>query len=257
MGLFVSGAGLKKILRAWAFHPNWRCYLCGKEVFSADKLCEDCERALPRLETRTTCRHCGRETAKDTPVCDFCKERLTATYAMRSAFSYGGDVRLAIHRYKYERAEYLLDFFGDELYATYLRAGWEADACVFVPMTEKDLKKKTFHHNRKLAEAFAARAGLPVLDVLKKKRETPSQVGLGFYGRMKNISGAFSVKTRKAIKDKVLVLVDDVTTTGSTGEELATVLKRSGAKRVYLLTVASVAPSKGEQYGIDSVHFRQ
>ena len=59
---------------------------------------------------------------------------------------------------------------------------------------------------------------------------------------MENLKGAFKVTDRKGIKDKVVVIVDDVTTTGQTAEAVAERLKRAGAKTVYLITVASLPP---------------
>ena len=60
--------------------------------------------------------------------------------------------------------------------------------------------------------------------------------------RLKNLKGVFKVKDKKLIKEKTIVIVDDVTTTGATAQAVAERLKSVGAKSVYLLTIASVPP---------------
>ena len=79
-------------------------------------------------------------------------------------------------------------------------------------------------------------------DGIIKVKETKRQATLSRDDRLKNLKGAFRVKNKKEIKDKTVLIVDDVTTTGATGEAVAEKLKKAGAKAVYLLTVASLPP---------------
>jgi predicted amidophosphoribosyltransferase len=75
-------------------------------------------------------------------------------------------------------------------------------------------------------------------NVLIKVKETLPQVGLTAKEREKNIKGSFLVKNDKEIKNKKIILVDDVFTTGSTMEEACRALKEVGAKQVWGITVA-------------------
>ncbi len=114
------------------------------------------------------------------------------------------------------------------------------DAFVFVPMTEKAEKKRGYNQSRLIAGELSRRSGIPVLDAVTKLRETGAQKALGRTEREKNLEGCFHVADRKGVKNKNLLIIDDTLTTGSTVSELATVLKRAGAKEVNALTLTSV-----------------
>ena len=113
---------------------------------------------------------------------------------------------------------------------------------VYVPMTEKALKKRGYNQSKLLAEALSLKTEVPVLDCVVKVKETKRQATLKRGERLKNLKEAFRVCDKKAVKDKTIVLVDDVTTTGATAEVIAERLKSAGAKLVYLITVASTPP---------------
>ena len=85
-------------------------------------------------------------------------------------------------------------------------------------------------------------------DVLERSRDTQSQTGLTPHQRRENLRGAFKVKDRDKISGRELLLVDDVFTTGATASECARVLRRAGASRVWVATVARTL--KAEVKGI-------
>ena len=76
------------------------------------------------------------------------------------------------------------------------------------------------------------------MDTLVRHRETASQVGLTRHQRRENLRGAFGVVDPERIMTRNVLLVDDVYTTGTTVSECARVLRRAGASRVYVATVA-------------------
>ena len=88
-----------------------------------------------------------------------------------------------------------------------------------------------------LAAAFASRQGLVFRRLLRKRRWTPRQAGLGRRQRLRNLRGVFAVRRIRRIPSRVL-LVDDVLTTGSTVKECAATLKSAGVERVDVLAVA-------------------
>ena len=89
------------------------------------------------------------------------------------------------------------------------------------------------------------RSGLTLAaGVLDRKRATESQTGLTDHQRQENVRGAFLVTSPEPIKDQDVLLVDDVFTTGATASECARVLRRRGADRVFVATVARVLKSE-------------
>ena len=75
-------------------------------------------------------------------------------------------------------------------------------------------------------------------NILVKNKNTADQVGKGRKERLKNLENAFSVKDAQAIKDRFIILLDDVITTGATMEEAGRVLRASGAKKILFLAIA-------------------
>jgi ComF family protein len=75
-------------------------------------------------------------------------------------------------------------------------------------------------------------------DVLERKRETKSQIGLTIHQRQENVRGAFAVRRAEEVNGREVLLVDDVYTTGATVSECARVLRRAGTTKVWVATVA-------------------
>lgn len=109
------------------------------------------------------------------------------------------------------------------------RAGLAAEVLTWVPGQAADIKARGFDHAEALAQALAARLGLPLRPLLARSRAVPHQVGLSATARRANLRGAFialpPVPRRVAI-------VDDVLTTGATAGACAAVLRGAGCHRV-------------------------
>ncbi len=118
-----------------------------------------------------------------------------------------------------------------------------ADALVPVPLHRFRLLRRRYNQAALLAQALAKSCRLPCLpETLRRTRATPSQGHLGYKERQKNVKNAFTVTPRYAgfVKDKTLILIDDVYTTGATAKECAEVLLDAGAREVHILAVARV-----------------
>ncbi|MBL4694461.1 ComF family protein [Candidatus Gracilibacteria bacterium] len=140
---------------------------------------------------------------------------------------YSGAVRKLIKQLKYKFSQEVVSVLGEVL-----RAGYDGGVLVAVPLSVKRMKYRGFNQ----AELLALELG-EVFKCLCRVRDTESQAKLSAGGRKVNLKGAFCVTEDVSGMD--LLLVDDVSTTGSTLEECAGVLKRAGAKRVRGIVVAS------------------
>lgn len=228
-------------LRRYFFNPKWRCLACGKEIFDDRDFCEQCERTLP-YNDGAICGHCGRKVIAYEEYCSTCKNVLVSLDKCRSAFVYAQPISTLIKKAKYNNGRYLIDYFSSVLENIYLKNYFNADYLVFVPMTEKAKKKRGYNQSELLARNLSKRINVPVLDCIKKIKDTERQATLNRKERIKNLDGAFRVHDKKTIKDKSVVIVDDVSTTGSTAQVIAERLKNAGAKIVNLITVASASP---------------
>ena len=147
-------------------------------------------------------------------------------------------LRELIHVYKYGRVKTLARPLGG-LLAAALPRDERFDAMAPAPLHWRRQWQRGFNQSELLARDLARRTGIPVVHALRRVRSTSIQAGLINTARRKNVAGAFCARPR-LVAGKRILLIDDVMTTGSTAAACASALKRAGAARVALLTVARV-----------------
>ncbi len=239
-------------------------------LFPAD--CRLCKAPLANLSRLPVCPECLDHVASLTgPVCAVCGERLfgagaTATvplcgmcgraappYVKAVAYgSYDGNLRELIHLLKYERVLPAADALGGFLAVAMEGLGAELTArpvAVPVPLDKQRLRARGFNQADRIARAALGRlrghrgtwqqVELDT-DGLRRVRPTQSQTGLTRHQRRANLRGAFAVAEPERIAGQDVVIVDDVFTTGTTASECARVLRRAGARSVFVATVARV-----------------
>ncbi len=232
---------IDKILKKYFYNPTWRCLSCGAEVFEKERFCPECKNSLP-YNDKAICEHCGRAVIAFEQQCSTCKNILVDLDKCRSPFVYAPPISALIKKAKYERGIYLLDYFAEQLSLTYFQNYFNSDYLTYIPMTEKAIKRRGYNQSKILAEKLSLLINVPVLDCIKKVKETERQATLGRAERLKNLDDAFRVFDKKSVKDKSILIIDDVSTTGATAQAIAKRLKNAGAKIVNLLTVASTPP---------------
>ncbi len=242
-GLRARAASLARHVELLVF-PSF-CRLCSRPLGRPGEkvVCRECWEALaPRRGPACLC--CGRffEGAGGDHLCGRCLERVPPYTVHRSCGRYDGVLRDLILLFKYGRVSAL----GRPL-ARFAAAALEAeeglwmgaDGLVPVPLHAKRKRERGFNQSQVLARELARIRGLAVVDnALVKVRNVPPQASLEAAGREANARGAYRVRRRARVEGRVLVLVDDVFTTGSTLGECGLVLKRAGAREVRALTLA-------------------
>lgn len=172
--------------------------------------------------------------------CALCRSGLRSFDAVYCYGSYEGALRELIHLYKYGGVRTLAKPLGD-LLASALPREERFDAVAAVPLHWRRRWQRGFNQSELLARTIAARAAIPVLRALRRVHSTQTQAGLSNTARRRNVATAFEcARGAAALAGKRILLIDDVLTTGSTAAACARVLKRAGASRVALLTVARV-----------------
>lgn len=112
-----------------------------------------------------------------------------------------------------------------------------------VPLHKSRQNFRGFNQSELLAKLLAQKLGLEYQDLLIRRKKTKTQVGLESWQRKQNIKGAFLLNSQPKADHPLddnsqIILVDDVWTTGSTLKECCYILKRNGAKKVWVLTLA-------------------
>ena len=183
--------------------------------------------------------------AADEVRCALCR-RLEPPYLKAAAYgSYEGGLRELIHLLKYDGVRPAASVLGRMLAeATAILEPLFTESCVAVvpvPLHLRKRRQRGFNQTEMIARAalkLMAGNRFELQPVLQRTRETQSQIGLSRHQRRENLRGAFAVTAPEAIRGCEVLLVDDVFTTGTTASECARVLRRAGAAKVYVATVA-------------------
>lgn len=237
------------------------CSLCGQELTQAGLLgvCERCWASLEPWQG-AACACCGLPFASERALdsapaqCSWCREGTFKFDGARSYGLYAGNLRAAVLQLKFQRREQLGRRLGELLAGAW---GGVAEAfpgglpvVVPVPLHPSRQRERGFNQAELLAlglcQALAQtdRAAVPHIETrcLRRTRATAPQTGLSLRARQENVRGVFSVAQPECVRERVVVLVDDVMTTGSTLSACAGALKDVGARAVFGLTLARATP---------------
>ena len=252
-GSSLARAGLHVLDAVLAVTLAPVCAACHRVLHSplGGPVCEHCWAALRPL-VGPTCRTCGVPiaaggvaSAHDEP-CVACRRRPSAVDWGRVAADYSGSLRDIIHAFKYEGRRSLAGPLSRVLADAGASVLAGADGVVAVPLHPWKRLRRGFNQAAELARGL----GPPVVPALWRVRATGAQVGLAAAMRRRNVRDAFvpSPLLRYGLRDhavanRVMVLVDDVRTTGATLHECARALKQMGAREVRSLALAQ-APAR-------------
>ena len=196
------------------------------------------------------CRTCGdslpswRVISVALEQCPRCRRRRGLVDAARAAGEYEGSLRGILHAFKYECRRVLAGPLAAMMRAAGAGILGDADASVPVPLHPW----RRMHRGFNQADDLARRLDLPMLRALTRGRATAPQTGLNAAARRRNVRHAFRLspflsreRCRRQLEARIIVLIDDVRTTGATLDACAAALKGAGAREVRALTVARAA----------------
>lgn len=252
-GLALAGptglAWIKRLIDAGVdllFPPQ--CVACHR---SGSWLCATCTASIEVIHP-PLCRRCGLPLqppgAGETPPlrCSGCREASTEWEALLAYAYHAGALREAIHQFKYEDLRCLAPVLGGLMadgWKSLAPDGWQPHAIVPIPLHPSRQRQRGYNQATLLARELSAHLRCQMADnVLIRVRATAPQVGLGVHERRENVQGAFRCQDDR-LRDKRIMLVDDVCTTGSTLESACLALKEAGAASVLAYTLARVRPA--------------
>lgn len=152
--------------------------------------------------------------------------------ALAALAPFEGCLRNTIHALKYDGLQALAAPLGEMLAHHLAEIGWPPGLVVPVPLHPERQAARGYNQAALLAREMARCLGWPCSEALARTRQTASQVGLGHAERQDNVRGAFSVTQPDIVRDRDILLVDDVYTTGATLHECALALQDGGARSV-------------------------
>ncbi len=231
----------KRVANAFrlALYPeDITCDICGGELTAQTRyrICASCLEKLPFVRGHR-CVACGVPLSDEADYCNRCKEDRGVFVKNRSPLVYDGEAKRLMYALKFGKKTYIAKTLGALMADEFLKCNMTADIIVFVPMTRPEEKKRGFNQAELLATEIGARLNIPVLPALVKTRETSAQKQLKGKDRAKNLEGAFSCVFDE-VKNRSILLIDDIFTTGATANECTKELLKRKAREVNVLTCA-------------------
>ncbi len=220
------------------------CGICGGSVEKSESgvVCESCWQKTALFDgTETVCHKCGRflsEKPSDFQTfCHLCDEHFYD--AARAAGLYEDALQTSILHLK--REPFVAKYLQKILIETFNRVEFQdTDLIIPVPLSKKRFLERGFNQAAVLTDILAKHLNIKSdLQSLVRIIHTPMhRAGMDTKAREITVENAFAVTRPNLIKDKNILLADDVFTSGATASFCAKSLKKSGAKQVYVLTIA-------------------
>lgn len=232
-----------------------RCHICNAKLISnlqewreknnllgKDLLCPRCINSLPKISlySENTCEICATPITKETIRCKYCQENeLFAIDKTIASFIYDFPIRNLILSLKTNPNPAIAKFLAQSLYAEIYahKIVKDFDTIIPMPMHPNRLTIRGFNQSILISKYLSKLMCIPFdINVIYKIRDSGSQEGRSRKQRFSSVKKCFSANTK--VRDKNLLLLDDVMTTGASLNEIAQTLKKQGAKNCIAIVVA-------------------
>jgi len=214
------------------------CPFCNK--ISKEGICSTCRKTVKTIE-EPRCFSCGKPVkAMETEYCYDCSKTNVAFDQGKSLYLHQEKVVDALYGLKFFNQRINGQLLGEELASHFYKEikRWGIQEIVPIPMHPSKQRRRGFNQSEVIAEGLGKALNIPVNNQLVYRiRKTKALKDLEREQRIRNLDGAFGIpKSRKV--PKVVLLVDDIYTTGVTMNKVAKVLKKAGCEKVYFLTIS-------------------
>lgn len=220
------------------------CSVCHKFTDKHGRLCSECWNKINWI-TNPKCYKCGYPFPADldlnkNSMCPICYAKKTKIDWIRSACVYDDESKNIILPFKHCGQISYATFMSNSMISLLPELPTTIDIVLPVPLAYRRLVKRGYNQAVLLARPIAKQLNVH-LDLNSINRKYKSDMGhKNFAQRKDNIKNVFNVKNKNVFKDKRILLVDDVMTSGATLEELSRVLKMNGAAFVGAITFCRV-----------------
>lgn len=233
---------MKEILESFVnllFPPL--CIICKEK--NINFLCNRCKAKINFIKNNF-CARCGTPAEgkiTEGAICGKCKTEKTYFVISRSVGVYSDTLKEIIHAFKYNKKKYLAKPLGN-LLIEYLIENFNInniDIVIPIPLHKKREDERGFNQSELLAKEISNKLKIQISNnILFRTKNTLPQFALSPEDRYENIKGAFEIRNGELIKDKNILVVDDICTTGATLKEASKTLAKAKPKGIYCLTLA-------------------
>lgn len=214
------------------------CCLCQK-VIAKPGLCSQCRNSFT-VAVPPLCTRCGGRCDSILSICSHCLAAHRAWDQGWTIWRYGQGVATAIKDYKYHDKTYWARYFGEHMAQKLATVADLPDCITYIPLHWFRHLHRGYNQSQEVAETLSSHLNIPCKRILVRVKLTRQQAGLRRRERLKNLKRAFKVRSGKAdyVKDRHILLIDDVLTTGATLQAAAIELKRAGARKISIICIA-------------------
>ncbi len=215
------------------------CAYCKKKI-PKNYLCRECKEKIILLYP-PRCPYCFRKLFhyRITP-CKRCSKKIIYYSNLISITAYQEPMPTLIHSFKYHNLDYLKNLFSQLMISHLTKIGFNGsnyDGIVPVPLHKHQLKARGYNQSLLLAKLLSNYFKIPLSDdIISVTEFRPSQTKFKRQKRQKNVEGIFRIA--KELKNRNIILIDDVFTTGATINSCSQVLKENGAKIITVITLS-------------------
>ncbi|RMH18549.1 MAG: ComF family protein [Gammaproteobacteria bacterium] len=209
------------------------CLACRNARAESIGLCRACLGRLPKNEH--CCRFCA-EPMLQADLCGRCTQKRPAFDDMFAPFVFAEPVDALIREMKYGKKPEMCRALA-RLFLQRIRHGPRPEVLIPVPLHPHALRKRGFNQAAELAKVLGRSLDMAVWQGVVRVKNTPRQSSLSLAARRRNLQGAFRIP-EKIPSFQHVAIVDDVVTTGTTVETLASLLKKNGVRHVEVWSLA-------------------
>ncbi len=216
-----------------------RCPVCDEVLSVGQQICSSCRPFMLRAR-EPVCMRCGKPLESERE--EYCMDCAAGTHLFRqgrAVFLYGGQIRGSLYRFKYHgRREYARYYAGvaADVWGQWMKSRG-IEAIVPIPMYGPKQRARGYNQAKVFAQALGLAIEIPVIDLVRRVRDTVPQKELDDKERKHNLKNAFQLQT-DIVKYRRVLLADDIYTTGSTMDAVAEVLLRAGVVDVYFICIS-------------------
>ena len=205
-----------------------KCEMC--ETISESYICDKCKRKIEKTNLYLN------------KIDDYSKDDTKYFDEHAYIFEYNSIIREKIIQYKFKNRAYLGKLFSEFFVKNEKMCGFfeKYDIIIPVPMTDKKIKERGYNQTEVIAKIISK--NIPNITIQKrvliKYKDNKVQSKLNKEQRRQNVQNVYKLNNEEIIKDKNILILDDIYTTGATCNECARVLKQANPNKIGIITIA-------------------